>query len=88
MSARKLSITLPEETIDAIESRVEAGRYGSTDEAMLAAVDALLREENESDERIEIIRQKVRSSLDDPRPSVDSAGMRAHLDQLYARHKG
>jgi antitoxin ParD1/3/4 len=87
MSARKLSITLPEEIIEAIESRVESGQYGSTDEAMLAAVDALLDRENDHDKRIEAIRARVRRSLDDPRPSVSSAEMRTHLDQLYARHK-
>jgi antitoxin ParD1/3/4 len=88
MSARKLSITLPEEVIDAIESRVDDGQYGSTDEVMLAAVDALLREESEHGERIDAIRQRVRKSIEDPRPSLSSADMQAHLGQLYARHRG
>jgi antitoxin ParD1/3/4 len=73
--------------IDAIENRVETGRYGSTDEAMLAAVDALLREEKEHEERMKSIRQQIRSSIEDPAPSLSSAEMRAHVEQLYARHR-
>lgn len=87
MNAGILTVTLPEEAIDAIKRRVEAGRYASTDDAVLAAVDALLNAESEYDRRIEAIRHRVRKSLDDPRPSLSGTEMRAHLDQLYDKYK-
>ena len=88
MSLRKFSVTLPQDLADAIVSRVETGQYASTDEAMQAAVDALLREDAEQDERLVAIRNRVKRSLDDPRPSISGAEARAHLDRLYTSHKG
>ena len=88
MAVRELNITLPEAMVDAIEDRVKAGRYGSTDEVMLAAIDALLREENEYGERIESIRQQISRSIDDPSPSLSSTEMRAHVERLFTRHRG
>lgn len=88
MPLRKLHITLPEEMIYAIENRVETGLYGSTDEVMLAAIDALLREESEYPDRLDGIRQEIRNSIDDPGPNLSSSEMREHVEQLYARHRG
>jgi len=88
MSLRKFSIMLPQELADAIVSRVETGQYASTDKAMQAAVDALLREDAEQDERLAAIRNRVKRSLDDPRPSISGNEARAHLDRLYTSHKG
>ncbi|XNO40738.1 type II toxin-antitoxin system ParD family antitoxin (plasmid) [Sinorhizobium meliloti] len=85
--AEKLSITLPTEMADAIKARVEAGLYGSTSEAMRAAVRALLRDEEEHEERLAAIRARVRQSLDDPRPSLTGREVRKHLDSLYAKHQ-
>lgn len=88
MNARTFTITLPEKAIDAIKRRVEAGQYASTDDAMLAAVDALLDAESEHGGRIEAIRKRVQKSLDDPRPSLNSAEIRTHLNRLYRQHRG
>lgn len=88
MSVRKLSIELPEAMIDAIESRIDAGRYQSTSDVMRAAIDALLREEAAHDTHLDAVREKVRASLDDPRPNVSSAEMRKHIENLYAVHRG
>ncbi|WP_341858129.1 type II toxin-antitoxin system ParD family antitoxin [Sinorhizobium medicae] len=85
--AEKLSITLPTEMADAIKARVEAGLYGSTSEAMRAAVRALLRDEEEHEERLAAIRARVRQSLDDPRPSPTGREVRKHLNSLYAKHQ-
>ncbi|WP_105419493.1 MULTISPECIES: type II toxin-antitoxin system ParD family antitoxin [unclassified Neorhizobium] len=87
MGEQKLSITLPDDMADAIKEWVESGRYSSTDDAMRAAVGALLREDEDQESRIEAIRQRVRKSIDDPRPSLTGAEVRQHLDALYARHK-
>ncbi|OHV79597.1 ribbon-helix-helix domain-containing protein [Ensifer sp. LCM 4579] len=85
--AEKLSITLPTEMADAIKARVEAGLYGSTSEAMRAAVRALLRDEEEHEERLAAIRARVRQSVEDPRPSLTGREVRAHLNSIYSKHQ-
>lgn len=88
MSAiEKLSITLPQEMVSAIKSRVEAGSYASTSEVLREAMRLWLRQEEEHDERIAAIRARIRQSLSDPRPNLTSAQMRDRLDALYARHQ-
>jgi len=85
--AEKLSITLPPEMADAIKTRVEAGLYASTSEAMRAAVRALLRDEEEKEERLAALRARVRRSLEDPRPSLPGREVRKHLNSLHAKHQ-
>jgi antitoxin ParD1/3/4 len=88
MSLRKLSIELPEAMIEAIEHRIDVGQYDTASDVMRAAIDALLREEEARDTRLDVVREQVRASLDDPRPSLSSDEMRGHVDNLYARHRG
>jgi antitoxin ParD1/3/4 len=66
----KLSISLPSEMVAAIKARVDAGNYASTSEVLRAAVRVWLREEEEYQQRIAAIRQRVQASLDDPRPDL------------------
>ena len=66
----KLSISLPSEMVAAIKARVDAGSYASTSEVLRAAVRVWLREEEEYQQRIAAIRQRVKTSLDDPRPDL------------------
>lgn len=87
MGEKKLNITLSEDMADVIKARVESGVYGSADEVMQAAIGALLREEEDRDDRLDTIRERIRKSLDDPRPNLSSAEARKHLDAVYARHK-
>ena len=83
MGAQKLNITLPDGMADAIKDRVESGRYLSTDDAMRAAISALLREEAFDDERLDSIRNRVQKSMNDPRPNLTGSDARRHLDALY-----
>ncbi|MCG5481538.1 MAG: type II toxin-antitoxin system ParD family antitoxin [Ensifer alkalisoli] len=85
--AEKPGITLPTEMADAIKARVEAGLYGSTSKAMRAAVRALLRDEEEHEERLAAIRARGRQSLVDPRPSLTGGEVRMHLNSLYSEHQ-
>jgi antitoxin ParD1/3/4 len=71
----KLSISLPSEMVAAIKARVDAGSYASTSEVLRAAVRIWLREEEEYQQRIAAIRQKVQASLDDPRPDLSLKDM-------------
>jgi antitoxin ParD1/3/4 len=82
-----LSVTLPEKMIDAINSRVESGAYASSSEVLKQAVQLWLRQEEEHEARMAAIKARVKASLDDPRPSLSSAEMRAELDSLFAKHR-
>ena len=88
MGPRKLSIELPDATVEAIEHRIGAGQYDTASDVMRAAIDALMREEEAHDARLDAVRDQVRASLDDPRPSLSSAEMRSHVENLYNRHRG
>ena len=88
MGEQKLNITLPDDMASAIKDRVASGRYESTDEAMRAAIGALLREEASDDERLDSIRNRIRKSTGDPRPNLTGSEVRKHLDTLYSQHKG
>ncbi len=80
----KLSISLPSEMVAAIKARVDAGSYASTSEVLRAAVRVWLREEEEYQQRIAAIRQKVKISLDDPRPDLSMEDVDNWIETLAA----
>lgn len=88
MSLRKLSIERPQATIEAIEHRIDPGQYRSAGDVVRAAIDALLRDEEAHDARLDAVREQVGASLDDPRLSLSSTEMRNHIENLYTRHRG
>lgn len=82
----KLSITLPDEMVHLIKAKVASGAFASTSEVLRAAMRTWMRREEEHEERLKAIRARVQESLNDPRPSLTSQEVRAHLDALYAKH--
>jgi len=80
----KLSISLPSEMVAAIKARVDAGGYASTSEVLRAAVRVWLREEEEYQQRIAAIRQRVKTSLDDPRPDLSMQDVDSWIETLAA----
>ncbi|MFT4001643.1 MAG: ribbon-helix-helix protein, CopG family [Rhizobium sp.] len=80
----KLSISLPSEMVAAIKARVDAGSYASTSEVLRAAVRVWLREEEEYQQRIAAIRQRVKTSLDDPRPDLSLEDIDNWIETLAA----
>ncbi|ASW05905.1 antitoxin ParD1/3/4 [Rhizobium sp. ERR 922] len=83
----KLSISLPSEMVAAIKARVDAGSYASTSEVLRAAVRVWLREEEEYQQRIAAIRQKVAASLDDPRPNLSGHDVKQRLDAFFDKRR-
>ncbi|MGV1790883.1 ribbon-helix-helix domain-containing protein [Rhizobium sp. A37_96] len=81
----KLSISLPSEMVAAIKARVDAGAYASTSEVLRAAIRVWLREEEEYQQRIAVIRQKVEASLDDPRPDLNLRDIDDWIEALAAK---
>ena len=84
-----LSITLPDEIVDAIRAKVEDGDFASTSEVVREALQLWLGEEEERayEERMASIRARVKASLEDPRPSISSAEVRSMLDAHFAKHR-
>ncbi len=79
-SSKPLTVTLgPQQK--SVDDRVASGAYGSASEVLRAAVRALDREEQILDEAL---RDRVRASLADPRPSVSSDDVFA---RLRAKHE-
>lgn len=76
----KLTVTLPAETIDAINHQVEAGHYASASDVLRAAMGALAREEDEHANRIAEIRAEIAASIADPRPSLTADEVKERLD--------
>jgi antitoxin ParD1/3/4 len=67
------------------EARVQSGAYASVSEVIRAGLRALDREEAALDE---VLREKVREALDDPRPSIPADQVFAELRAHHAgRHK-
>lgn len=84
---KTLSVTLPEEMIDAIKARVDAGTYASPSAVIEEAIHALLRGEAEHEEAMQSIRARVRASLEDPRPDLTSAEMWKELEGLFEKYR-
>ena len=84
-SAVKLSITMSPEMLSEIRASVEAGEYVSTSEAVRDAVRFWQQKRREDAEHLVAIRTRVRKALEDPRPDLTSAEVRAHLEILFAK---
>lgn len=83
-NAEKISITMTPEMMQVIRASVASGEYASTSEALRDAVRIWQRDRQEHAERLDAIRQRVKSSVDDPRPSVSEAEVQKRLQALHA----
>jgi antitoxin ParD1/3/4 len=83
-NAEKISITMTPEMMQVIRASVASGEYASTSEAMRDAVRIWQRDRQEHSERLEAIRQRVKASVDDPRPSVGVGEVKKRLQALHA----
>ncbi len=83
-TAEKVSVTMTPEMMEAIRESVARGEFASTSEALRDAVRVWQRERQEYQERIEAIRQRIKTSIEDPRPSLTGEQVRARLKRLHA----
>ncbi|CAO4150126.1 ribbon-helix-helix domain-containing protein [Methylorubrum aminovorans] len=83
-SAEKISITMTPEQLRAVRESVAAGEYASTSEVLRDAVRLWQRQRQEDAERLNVIRARIRRSLDDPRPALSFEDVEAHLEALFA----
>ncbi|MER2253253.1 ribbon-helix-helix domain-containing protein [Methylorubrum podarium] len=83
-SAEKISITMTPEQLRAVRESVAAGEYASTSEVLRDAVRLWQRRREEDAERLNVIRARIRRSLDDPRPDLTVEEVRAHIRVRHA----
>ncbi len=81
MNAEKFSITLPADMAQRIRTRVESGSYGSNSEVIREAMRLLEDRENEREQRLAVIRAKIKEAVDDP-VRITAAEMRQHFENL------
>ena len=84
-SAEKISITMTAEQLRAVRESVAAGEYASTSEVLRDAVRVWQRQRLEDAERLNLIRARIRRSLDDPRPDLTGDAVQAELDAMFAQ---
>ncbi|MGH6796325.1 MAG: type II toxin-antitoxin system ParD family antitoxin [Methylocella sp.] len=83
MNAEKLSITLPADMAQRIRSRVESGSYGSNSEVVREAMRLLEDREQEREQRLAVIRAKLKKAADSPvRISADEVDR--HFEKRFA----
>ncbi|MDF2997376.1 MAG: addiction module antidote protein [Xanthobacteraceae bacterium] len=79
-TSRPITVTLGE-LQRSLDARLTSGAYSSASEVLRAALRALDREEAALDE---ILRERVREALEDPRPSLPAEDVFARLRAYHA----
>jgi antitoxin ParD1/3/4 len=81
-SAADANVTLPPEAQRLVQAAVDAGEFASTSEAVGDAVRVWQRQRLENADRLAAIKERIRRSLDDPRPSLTQEEVEAELDRF------
>ncbi|MER9586477.1 type II toxin-antitoxin system ParD family antitoxin [Mesorhizobium sp. M0276] len=74
-TSKPITVTLGKQQ-QSVDARVESGAYDSASEVMRAALRALDREEQAVNE---VMRARIRASIDDPRPSLSADEAEAEM---------
>ena len=83
-SSKPITVTLGSQQ-KSLDVRLESGAYSSASEVLRAALRALDREDQAISE---IMRQKIREALDDPRPDIDAEAVFDRIERLHAERGG
>lgn len=86
-NAEKVSVTMTADMMRVIRESVESGEFATTSEAMRDAVRVWQRQRLEYAERLEAIRDRVRRSLNDPRPSIPADDAEEAMTRFMAAEK-
>lgn len=77
--AEKLSITITAPMAQRIRAEVEAGHYGSTSEVIREA----LRLWEKQQQELDLLRARVKASIEDPRPRVPIKDVRRRIKERH-----
>jgi antitoxin ParD1/3/4 len=69
-AAEKISITITPAMKRVLTERVASGQFASASELIREAFRTWQRHQDEHDERIALIRNRIQASIDDPKPSL------------------
>lgn len=83
-TAEKISITMTPEMLRDVRESVEAGEFASTSEALRDAVRVWKRERSEHAARMAAIRDRVRVSVNDPRPDLSGDDVKTFIRAIHA----
>jgi antitoxin ParD1/3/4 len=81
----KISVAMTPDMLRDVRECVEAGEYASASEVLRDALRLWRRQRIEDAERLAAIRERVRRSLDDPRPSLSANDADAHMRRFFDR---
>jgi len=81
----KFTFTISAEMAEELRASVARGEYSSTGEALRDAVRVWQDRRADDQARLAAIRARIRSSIEDPRPSFTPEEVDANLDALAAR---
>ena len=82
----KISITVTPAMKKVLVERVASGQFASASELMREAFRIWHRQQGEHEERLAAIRARIQRSLDDPRPSLSLAEVRADFKGHVEAH--
>lgn len=80
-SSKPITVTLGRQQA-LVDEKLASGEYESASEVIRAGLRALERENRVVDE---VMRQKIRESLDDPRPDIPAEDVFATIRELHVR---
>jgi antitoxin ParD1/3/4 len=81
--AEKISITLPQDMLQNIKSKVQAGHYGSTSEVIREAMRLWQQQQEEHETRLTLIKTRIARSLN----SGEAVPLEDAFDQVRQVHK-
>jgi antitoxin ParD1/3/4 len=79
---RTLTVTVPPEIADALHESVQSGEFASESEALSNAVQTW-----EKQRALENIRNRIKRSIEDPRPSIPIDEVEAHMERYMAERQ-
>lgn len=82
-NAEKISITMTPEMMQVIRASVASREYASTSEVLQDAVRIWQRDRHEHAERLVEIRQRVKTSIEDSRPTIGEGELHMRLQALH-----
>lgn len=84
-SAEKISVTLTSDMVRLLKESIEAGEFATTSEAVRDALRVWQRQRLEDAERLAGLRDRVRRSIEDPRPSLAADEAEAEMARLMKK---
>ncbi len=79
---------MPTEMARELRASVESGEFTSTSEAVRFALRTWQRLRSEDADRVEAMRERIRRSIDDPRPNLTAEEVDRQLTALFAKAEG